>query len=51
MRILIQALLKEHLTNRGFAADDPVVRTIHAVGIDDCGDCWVDVEDDEGEVC
>lgn len=49
MRILIQALLKEHLTNHGFAADDPVVRTIHAVGIDDCGDCWVDVEHDEGE--
>lgn len=49
MRISINELLKKRLTNPGLVADDPVARTIRAVAASGDGDCWVEVEHEDGE--
>lgn len=52
MRISISELLQKHLVNHAIDSDDPVARTIQAVGLGpggDQGDCWVEVEHEDGE--
>lgn len=49
MRISINELLKKRLTNPGFDADSPVARTIRVVATSGDGDCWVEVEHEDGE--
>lgn len=52
MKIPIGKLVMKRLTERDYAADDPVVRSVYAVGIgmdDEHGDYNVEVEDADGE--
>lgn len=52
MRISINELLKKHSASHCLAADNPVARTIRAVGfggVGDIDDNWVEVEHEDGE--
>ena len=49
MKVSINELLEKLLINPCLVADDPVARTIRAVDNSGDGDCWVQVEHEDGE--